>query len=77
MYALLTCFLVNVGSMGTGEDLFYKCCAPSEEMSINCSYKKLFLENGTITSLLSFSLKKYFISLDLVIEIIPVILIIG
>ncbi len=25
MYALLTYFLVMLGSMGTGEDLFYEC----------------------------------------------------
>ena len=32
MYALLTYFLVMLGSMGTGEDLFYKCNAPPEEI---------------------------------------------
>ena len=32
LYALLIYFLVILGSMGTGEDLFYKCCAPSEEI---------------------------------------------
>jgi hypothetical protein len=31
LYALLIYFLVNLGSMGTGEDLFYKCGAPFEE----------------------------------------------
>ena len=32
MYALLTYCLVMLGSMGTCEDLFYKCCAPLEEI---------------------------------------------
>ena len=33
MYALLIYFVVCLGSMGTGEDLFYKCWAPSEDLS--------------------------------------------
>ena len=39
LYALLTYFLVMLGSMGTGEDLFCKCNAPPEEIvrSLHCS----------------------------------------
>ena len=43
MYALLTYFLVIVGSMGTCEDLFYKCCAPCEEIVHSLHFSKQFL----------------------------------
>ena len=61
MYALLTYFLVCLGSMGTGEDLFYKCCAHSKELFThskthkkflleiwNTDYEYLFLEENNI-----------------------------
>ena len=43
MYALLIYFLVNLGSMGIGEDLFYKWCAPSEEIVHSLYLSKQFL----------------------------------
>ena len=43
MYALLTYFLVMLGSMGTGEDLFYKCNATSEEFVHSTSSFQEFL----------------------------------
>ena len=38
LYAPLTHSIVVLGSMGTGEDLFYKCCAHSEELSTHKQY---------------------------------------
>ena len=44
MYALLTYFVV-IGSMGTGEDLFYKCGAPCEEIVHSSQFSRtLFME---------------------------------
>ena len=38
LYAPLTHSIVVLGSMGTGEDLFYKCCTHSEELSTHKQY---------------------------------------
>ena len=43
MYAPLTYFVVFLGSMGTGEDLFYKCYAHSGELSTHSNTHKKFL----------------------------------
>ena len=40
LYTLLTYYVVLLGSMGTGEDLFYKCWAPSEELSTHGYFTK-------------------------------------
>ena len=46
LYALLIYLLVTLGSMGTGEDLFYKCGAPSEEnVHSPQSFLKFLFEN--------------------------------
>ena len=47
--------MVFLGSMGTGEDLFYKCCAHSEELSTHSKFPRNFsLKFGTLTMSLSF-----------------------
>ena len=45
--------------MGTGEDLFYKCCAPSEELSTHSYFSKKFsLKFEILTMSISFLLEK-------------------
>ena len=51
LYAPLTYFVVFLGSMGTGEDLFYKCYAHSEELSTHCKNYKKFLLTMSISFL--------------------------
>jgi hypothetical protein len=45
LYALLTYFVVFLGSMGTGEDLFYKCYTPSEDPSTHHNSSRLLTLN--------------------------------
>jgi hypothetical protein len=55
LYALLTYFLVMLGSMGTGEDLFYKCYAHFEELSTHIKHPRKFsMKFGTMTMSTSF-----------------------
>ena len=71
MYALLTYFLVILGSMGTGEDLFYKCCAPSEELSTHYILPSNFsLKVGIVTMSILFEKKLYFLLVDLLMYLI-------
>ena len=58
--------------MGTGEDLFYKCCAPSEELSTHrYSPRKKFLEiwNSNYESI--FLVEKTVSTLYILIDIVP------
>ena len=45
MYAPLTYYVVFLGSMGTGEDLFYKGYVHPEEMSTHSNTHKKFLHD--------------------------------
>ena len=62
MYALLTYFLVILGSMATCEDLFYKCCAHSEEIVHSLHLSKQFLFEIWNSEYESFFLKNTFLS---------------
>ena len=45
LYAPLTYYVVFLGSMGTGEDLFYKGYAHPEEMSTHSNIHKILLHD--------------------------------
>ena len=62
MYALLTYFMVFLGSMGTGEDLFYKCWAPSEDLSTHGYFPRNFsLEFELLTMSIGFLIEIQYI----------------